>query len=189
VWKIVGSLFLKSVKSVRRVVVGIVLILEKTESGIAICVKSVVERLQMTMTSNFPKIEIEYYPYFFSINDKMDYITNTFQDDIKSEFILYYADCIGNHLEDEENMERFLEEAYNTFTPSPDECKDFINNNLNIYLEMEAFCKDYYEDELGDVWTGGGIVRVVSLWKYLFAEDYLRKNYEEIIEEALAEDE
>jgi hypothetical protein len=118
----------------------------------------------------------------------MDYITNTFQDDIKSDFILYYADCVGNRRRDEANMEHFLEEAYNTITPSPDECKDFINNNLNIYLEMEAFCKDYYENELGDVWTGGGIVPVVSLWKYLYAKDYLRENYEEIIEEALAEE-
>jgi len=119
----------------------------------------------------------------------MDYITNTFQDDIKSEFIEYYANCMGNRRRDEANMERFLEEAYNTIPLSPNECKDFINNNLEVYLEMEAFCKDYYEDELGDVWTGGGIVPVVSLWKYLFAKDYLRKNYEEIIEEALAEDE
>ena len=118
----------------------------------------------------------------------MDYITNTFQDDIKSGFILYYEDCVGNHLEDEENMDAFLEEAYNTITPSPDECKDFINDNLNIYLDMEEFCKDYYENELGDVWTGGGIVRVVSLWKYLYATDYLRENYEAIIEEALAEE-
>jgi len=119
----------------------------------------------------------------------MDYITNTFQDDIKSEFIEYYANCMGNRRRDEANMERFLEEAYNTIPLSPNECKDFINNNLEVYLEMEAFCKDYYEDELGDVWTGGGIVPVVSLWKYLFAKDYLRDNYEKIIEEALAEEE
>jgi CO dehydrogenase/acetyl-CoA synthase beta subunit len=31
-------------------------------------------------------------------------------------------------------------------------------------------------------------VPVVSLWKYLFAKDYLRENYEAIIEEALAEE-
>jgi hypothetical protein len=122
----------------------------------------------------------------------MDYITNTFQDEIKSDFILYYEDCGGNRLQDEANKDNFLEEEYNTITPSPDECKDFINDNLNIYLEMEAFCKDYYENELGDVWTGRGIVSVVSLWKYLYAEAYLRDNYEAIIEdyeEALAEEE
>ena len=119
----------------------------------------------------------------------MDYITNTFQDDIKSEFIEYYANCMGNRRRDEANMERFLEEAYNTIPLSPDECKDFINNNLEVYLEMDGFCKDYYEDELGDVWTGGGIVPVVSLWKYLVAKDYLRENYVKIIEEALAEEE
>jgi len=112
---------------------------------------------------------------------------NTFQDDITSEFIEYYTHCMGNRRRDEANMERFLERKYNTIPLSPYECKDFINYNLEIYLEMEAFCKDYYENELDDVWTGGGIVPVVSLWKYLYAKKYLRGNYEEIIEEALAE--
>ena len=115
----------------------------------------------------------------------MDYITNTFQDDIKSEFIEYYMSSHGNRRRDEPLMERFLEQEYNTIPLSPYECKDFINYNLEVYLQMEAFCKDYYENELGDVWTGGGIVPVVSLWKYLHAKDYLRGNYEEIIEEAL----
>jgi len=119
----------------------------------------------------------------------MDHIINTFQDDITSEFIEYYTHCMGNRRRDEANKDNFLEEAYNTIMPSPDECKDFINDNLNIYLEMEVFCRDYYENELGDVWTGRGLVPVVSLWKYLYAGDYLRDNYEEIIEEALAEDE
>ena len=121
----------------------------------------------------------------------MDNITNTFQDDIKSEFIEYYTNCVGNRNRDEANKDAFLEQAYNTIPLSPDECKDFIKNNLEVYLEMEVFCKDYYEDELGVDWVGGGIVsvvRVVSLWKYLYATNYLRDNYEEIIKEALAED-
>ena len=78
-------------------------------------------------------------PNFFSINDKMDYITNTFQDDIKSEFIEYYANCMGNRRRDEANMERFLEEAYNTIPLSPNECKDFINNNLEVDCFPSSF--------------------------------------------------
>ena len=119
-----------------------------------------------------------------------DYLANTFQDDIKSDFIEYYTNCVGNRRRDEANMERFLEEAYNTIPLSHNECKDFINNNLDVYLKMDGFCKDYYESEFGEVWTGGeGLVRVVGLWKYLVAKDYLRENYEKIIEEALAEEE
>ena len=83
-----------------------------------------------------------YYPNFFSINNNnMDYLTNTFEDDIKSEFIEYYANCFGNRRRDEANMERFLEIKYKT----------------------------------------------LPLTKYKYAKNYLRKNYKEIIEEALAE--
>ena len=71
----------------------------------------------------------------------MAHITNTFQDDIKSEFIEYYMNCFGNRRRDEANMERFLEIKHKT----------------------------------------------LSLTKYKYAKDYLRKNYKEIIEEALAE--
>ena len=71
----------------------------------------------------------------------MAHITNTFEDDIKSEFIEYYTNCVGNRRRDEANMERFLEIKYKT----------------------------------------------LSLTKYKYAKDYLRNNYEAIIEEALAE--
>ena len=71
----------------------------------------------------------------------MDHIMNTFQDDIKSEFIEYYTHCVGNRNRDEANMERFLEIKYKT----------------------------------------------LSLTEYKYAKAYLRNNYEEIIEEALAE--
>ncbi len=71
----------------------------------------------------------------------MAHNTNTFQDDIKSEFIEYYTHCMGNRRRDEANMERFLEIKYKT----------------------------------------------LSLTKYKYAKDYLRNNYEAIIEEALAE--
>lgn len=122
----------------------------------------------------------------------MDYddITYAFQDDIKSDFIEYWKVNKDGDETYEDIMEHFLEEAYNTIPLSHNECKDFINNNLDVYLKMDGFCSDYYENEFGEVWPGGeGLVRVVGLWKYLIAMDYLRNNYEEFIAEALAEDE
>jgi hypothetical protein len=111
-------------------------------------------------------------------------IYNRFQEEVKEAYFefLSTSDCDDGAIDE---AEQFLEEAYNTIPLTEYECSDFINNDLRCYLDMEKFCKDYYEDELGEVWTGRGLVKVVGLWKYLYATDYIKGNVEDLVQEFL----
>jgi hypothetical protein len=113
----------------------------------------------------------------------MERIRDTFEDDIKSEFLDYWKDNKDGDETNEEIRDRFIEEEYNTSYMTKYECMNFINNNLGIYLEMEQVCLDFYESELGDVWTGRGVVSVVTLWQYICADNFLRDNYDAIIKD------
>jgi hypothetical protein len=113
----------------------------------------------------------------------MEHIKSTFEDEVHTEFLNYWKDNKDCDVTYEEIEDNFIEEEYNTNCMTKYECDDFINSNLDVYLEMEQVCMDYYESELGDVWTGRGVVSVVNLWKYLYVCDYLRDNYEAIIKE------
>ena len=125
-----------------------------------------------------------------SLTTTMDNILNNWRNEVSAGFQGYLDNADLTHMEghvspDDELAVDYIETELEGEWLNETESWSFADNDEQIYLEMEAFCKDYYENELGDVWTGGGIVPVVSLWKYLYATDYLRENYEEIIKEAL----
>ena len=121
--------------------------------------------------------------FYFHITDEMERVKDDFTSDIHTEFLTYWKDNKGGDDTNEEIKDAFVEEEYNTNSMTEYECMNFIRYNLDIYLEMEKVCVDWYESELGDVWTGRGVVRVVTLWQYLCVSDFLRDNYVSMIEE------
>ena len=135
------------------------------------------------MANNFETI-----PFKFSADttfaDPCDFgpIGDQFLEDVKEAYFEFLSTSDGEDGGCDE-ADRFLEETYNTIPLTGYECDAFLNNDLRCYLEMEKFCKHIIEEEFGEVWTGGGLVKVVSLWKYLSATDYIRSNLEDLIQE------
>ena len=109
-------------------------------------------------------------------------IGTQFQEDVKEAYFEYLR---NSNAEDGgiDEAEEFLEEAYNTIPLTEYECGAFLNNDLRCYLDMEKFCRHHIEEGMGDVWTGGGLVKVIGLWKYLYATDYIRENVEDLVQE------
>jgi len=106
----------------------------------------------------------------------MEDITNNFTSEVKDAWELYFKDYADDGESIYDVKERFLQEEYNTINKTSCECKDFINDNLTIYLAMEEEVMDYVE---GQDWNGYGIVLVVNMWRYMKAEQVLEEEEEE----------
>ena len=101
------------------------------------------------------------------------YIISQFEDEVKEAWELYFKDyAADDDIDLDERKEAFLLEEYNTINKTSCECKDFIHDNLNIYLWMEEEVISNCEQEYGE-WEGYGIVKVVNLWRYMKAEEVL----------------
>jgi hypothetical protein len=97
-------------------------------------------------------------------------LISKFEDEVKKEWELYFKDCGDDEVEDfEECKDKFLQEQYNTINKTSFECKEFINDNLTVYLWMEEEVISKWQ-ECGE-WEGYGIVKVVNLWRYYKAEE------------------
>jgi len=103
-------------------------------------------------------------------------IMKAFEVEVKEAFDI----CVGMRDDDDfdELIEQFIQGEFNTENIDEEACLEFVENNLRVYLEFEKYCKEYMESNIGDEWTGGGLVKVVNLWRYIHASDYLRTNAE-----------
>lgn len=97
----------------------------------------------------------------------MDYIISQFEDEVKEAWELYYKDYAEEDDDLDDHKQAFLQEQYNTINKTSCECKDFINNNLTIYLAMEEVVNSEWEEQ------GYGIVKVVNMWRYMKAEEVI----------------
>ena len=100
----------------------------------------------------------------------MEQINDNFESEVKEEWELYYEDYVADdEIDFDEAKDQFLQERYNSYEIGVYECKNLINNNLDIYLAMMEYC---IAADCGE-WDGNGIVRVVNMWKYLKAQNIL----------------
>ena len=105
----------------------------------------------------------------------MEDIANNFTSEVKDAWEMYFKDYADDEDDDlDERKDAFLQEEYNTINKTSCECKNFINDNLTIYLAMEKEVISNWEDEYDD-WEGYGIVKVVNLWRYMKADEILRE--------------
>ena len=80
----------------------------------------------------------------------------------------------------DEIVEEFLQYQYNTDVEEEHVCQDFIANKLTIYLEMEKYVCTEWRYMGDEEYTERGLVKIVGLWKYYIASDYVNDNYTEL---------
>ena len=80
----------------------------------------------------------------------------------------------------DEIVEEFLHNTYNTEEEAEHVCQDFIANKLTIYLEMEKYVCNEWRYMCDEKYTERGLVKIVGLWKYYIASDYVSENYTEL---------
>ena len=110
-------------------------------------------------------------------------VKNTFESEVAEEFLEWFGEYMpldANELEEDDLKEEFINEKYNTLVEQEHDCQVFTNNNLTIYLEMEKMVCNEWEDEIGEPYTERGLVKIVGLWKYYIASNYIRENYEDL---------
>ncbi len=79
-------------------------------------------------------------------------------------------------LDDAEDVaDDFIEKTYNTKLETEEDCFNFITQDLRVYLDMEKYVRDYWLDELGDSYDEYGVVKIVNLWKYLYAKSVVEE--------------
>ena len=110
-------------------------------------------------------------------------VKNTFESEVAEEFLEWFGEYMpldANELEEDDLKEEFINEKYNTLVEQECDCQVFTNNNLTIYLEMEKMVCKEWEDQMGEPYTERGLVKIVGLWKYYIASNYISENYEDL---------
>ena len=110
-------------------------------------------------------------------------VNNTFESEVAEEFLEWFGEYMpldANELEEDDLKEEFINEKYNTLVEQECDCQVFTNNNLTIYLEMEKMVCKEWEDQMGEPYTERGLVKIVGLWKYYIASNYISENYEDL---------
>ena len=100
-------------------------------------------------------------------NLKMEQLRKTFQEEVKE---LWEDDR-----EDYDEVDDFIQDRYNTIELCKYECMEFLGNDLDLIFDMEEEVCKYFLDELGEVWEGRGIVKIVTSWKYIVANELLQQ--------------
>tara|TARA_R110000787_G_scaffold264453_1_gene370347 strand:+ start:262 stop:645 length:384 start_codon:yes stop_codon:yes gene_type:complete len=110
-------------------------------------------------------------------------VKNTFESEVAEEFLEWFGEYMpldANELEEDDLKEEFINENYNTLVEQEHDCQVFTNNNLTIYLEMEKMVCKEWEDQMGEPYTERGLVKIVGLWKYFIARNYISENYQDL---------
>lgn len=115
-------------------------------------------------------------------------------DNLKDQFESDVCDMVMEYFEDgnstdfcgprdkDEVIEEFLQEKFNTVLETKFECSEFINGDLNVYLKMEEVACKMWEDMMDEDYPDRGLVRIVNIWKYFIAKEYVLENYDLMLE-------
>ena len=108
----------------------------------------------------------------------MERIKNDFTHEVKMRFADFKDGYEHNNamLDDAEDVaDDFIHKAYNTELETETDCFNFITHDLRVYLEMDKYVRDYWLEEMGEEYTEYGVVKIVSLWKYLYAKSVVEE--------------
>ena len=112
-------------------------------------------------------------------------VKNTFESEVAEKLLIEWFPVSGppldaTELEEDELNEEFINHYYSSRLEDEHDCQVFTNNNLTIYLEMvKVVCKEW-EHLTGDEYIERGLVKIVPLWKYYIASNYISENYEDL---------
>ena len=110
-------------------------------------------------------------------------VKNMFESEVAEEFLEWFGEYMpldATESEEYDLNEEFINEKYNSVELTEHDCQVFTNNNLTIYLEMEKMVCEEWEHQMGEPYTERGLVKIVGLWKYYIASNYISENYEDL---------
>ena len=104
----------------------------------------------------------------------MERIKTDFTHEVKMRFAEFNNEYEHWTLDDaEEVADEFIHKAYNTELETETDCFNFITHDLRVYLEMDKYVRDYWLEEMGESYDEYGVVKIVCLWKYLYAKSVI----------------
>ena len=109
----------------------------------------------------------------------MERIKTDFTHEVKMRFAEFkdgYEHNNNDMIDDAEDVaDDFIHKAYNTELETEEDCYNFISHDLRVYVDMEKYVRDYWLEEMGDTYDEYGVVKIVSLWKYLYAKSVVEE--------------
>ena len=79
----------------------------------------------------------------------------------------------GMSYEDFENeYDEFVLYYYNTHPMSQNEINSIVENDLQIYLEIDQVAREYWCELTGEVYTKSGMENIVPLWRMAVADEW-----------------
>ncbi len=113
---------------------------------------------------------------------KMNTIKNDIREELKEEMTERFEEGF-TYDEFIEDCETHIQYKYNTHPMTKYECVAIVGNDLQLYLEMEEEANAYWNELLGEDYTGRGMLEVVPLWLLSVAEEWKQDELENLYEE------
>ena len=112
-----------------------------------------------------------------SLTTTMDNILNNWRNEVSAGFQGYLDNADLTHMEGHATPDElavdYIETELEGEWLNETESWSFADNDEQIYLEMEAFCRRFSEERMSVPWETTGIEQVVGKWREFIARDHL----------------
>jgi len=102
---------------------------------------------------------------------------------LRKEFQIEVHDVFTQGYKEYEDENDLVEDKYNSFELTKDECMEFVGKNFDYIFDMEEEVCKYNEEEYGETWMDRGVVKIVMYWRFMVAREYIAENKAEMMEE------
>ena len=109
------------------------------------------------------------------VKERFERFRKEFQNEVHNVFAEGYKEY-----EDEDDL---VEDKYNSFELTKDECMEFLGIYYSFIWDMEKEVCKYHEENFGETWEERGVVKIVMFWRYMVAREYIAENKAEMMKE------
>lgn len=102
---------------------------------------------------------------------------------LRKEFEIEVREVFMEDYKEYEVVDDLVEDKYNSFELTKNECMEFLGKHFDCIFEMEEEVCKYNEEEFGETWVERGLVKIVMFWRYMVAREYIAENKADIMEE------